>query len=292
WAGFNDPAVATLHWRKVRSLTAGLASSPEVAQLGLTAAVMIMFMGWRLGGSSDDGEQAFEDEAIHIYAEGRSLAESSGSGQEAMLANLVASYASVRGLTGHIDEFQLTLEAVDLADRTGDVGVRTAMRAATTYPRFCAGQLIDGLRIADEGIEFTGGDPGVGAGIAYACPYAVLRFVRGLLLGGLGRLNEGFVEFERTLQLGRDVDDLDGQGSPRCGPGGRGATGCRGGTPPQPGARPPHRRGPCPDSPGSGAARRGLAGCGPHPERARSGARADRAHQLPELPAPDPPPAG
>ena len=70
WAGFNDPAVATLHWRKVRSLTAGLASSPEVAQLGLTAAVMIMFMGWRLGGSSDDGEQAFEDEAIHIYAEG------------------------------------------------------------------------------------------------------------------------------------------------------------------------------------------------------------------------------
>ena len=61
------------------------------------------------------------------------------------------------------------------------------MRAATTYPRFRAGQLADGLRIANEGIEFAGGDPSVGAGIAYSCPYAALLLVRGVLLGGLGR---------------------------------------------------------------------------------------------------------
>ena len=212
WAGFNDPALATLHWRKVRSLTARFTSSPEVAQLALTATVMILALGWRLGGSSHDGGQAFEDEAIEIYAEGRRLAESSGPGQEAMLASLVMAYATVRGLTGHIDEFQLTLEAVDLADRTGDVGLRVAMRAGTTFPRFCAGHLADGLRIADEGIELTGGDPSVGAGISYACPFAALLLVRGILLGGLGRLNEAFTDFERGLQVAREVNDLDAQG--------------------------------------------------------------------------------
>ncbi|MGH9012120.1 MAG: hypothetical protein ACRDYF_20085 [Acidimicrobiia bacterium] len=209
WAGFNDPALATLHWRKVHALTAGFTSSPEVAQLALTATVMILSLGWRLGGSSNDGGQAFEDEAIQIYAEGRRLAESSGPGQEALLASLVAGYATVRGLTGHIDEFQLTLEAVDLADRTGDVGLRAGMRAATTYPRYCAGELADGLRIAEEGIDLTGGDPTVGAGVAYASPYAALLLVRGILLGGLGRLSEGFSSLEQALQVGREVDDLD-----------------------------------------------------------------------------------
>ena len=212
WAGFNDPALATLHWRKVRSLTAALVSSPEAAQLGITAAVMILALGWRLGGSSDDGGQVFDDEAIQIYAEGRRLTESSGSGHEAMLASLVMGYATVRGLTGHIGEFQLTLEAVDLADRTGDVGLRVAMRAGTTYPRYCAGELADGLRIAEEGIELAGEDPSVGAGIAYACPYAALVFVRGVLLGALGCLNDGIADFERTLQIGREVNDLDVQG--------------------------------------------------------------------------------
>ena len=213
WAGYNDPALATMHWRKVRSLTAGFTSSPEVAQLALTATVMILALGWRLGGSSyADGGQAFEDEAIGIYAEGRKLAESSGPGQEALLAALVMGYATVRGLTGHIGEFQLTLEAVELADRTGDVGLRTGLRAGTTYPRFCAGELADGLRIADEGVELSGGDPSVGAGIAYSCPYAALLLVRGVLLGGLGRLSEGFADLERALQVGQEANDLDAQG--------------------------------------------------------------------------------
>lgn len=88
-AGYNDQALATLHWRKGRSLTAGLAPSPEATQLGITAAVMILAPGWRLGGLSGDGGQFFEDEAIQIYAEGRRLAESIGSGNEPMLAALV-----------------------------------------------------------------------------------------------------------------------------------------------------------------------------------------------------------
>ena len=89
WAGYNDQALATLYWRKVRSLAAGLAASPEATQLGITAAVMILALGWRLGGLSAEGGQYFEDEAIQIYTEGRRLAESAGSGNEATPAALV-----------------------------------------------------------------------------------------------------------------------------------------------------------------------------------------------------------
>src|SRR5205807_3265517 len=101
-----------------------------------------------------------------------------------------------------------------LAGRSGDVGLRVAMRAGTTYPRYCAGELADGLRIAEEGIELTGGDTSVGAGISYACPYAALLLIRGLLLGGLGRLSEGFADLERLLQVVREVEraDPDAQG--------------------------------------------------------------------------------
>ena len=212
WAGYNDQALATLHWRKVRSLAGMLAPSPEAMQLGITAAVMILALGWRLGGMSADGGQFFEDEAVQIYSEGRKLAESIGSGNEPMLAALVMGYATARGLTGHIDEFQLTLEAVDLADRSGDVALQVAMRAGTTYPRFIAGHVADALRIADEGIELTGGDPSVGAGIAYACPLAAMLMVRGLLLGCQGRLKEGLADLEQALQAERDVEDPDVRG--------------------------------------------------------------------------------
>lgn len=212
WAGYNDQALATLHWRKVRTLAGRLPPSPEAMQLGITAAVMILALGWRLGGLSADGGQYFEDEAIQIYTEGRRLAESSGTGNEPMLAALVMGYATARGLTGHIDEFQLTLEAVDLADRTGDVNLRVAMRAGTTYPRFIAGHVADALRIADEGVALTGGDPSVGAGIAYACPYAAMLMVRGLILGCQGRLSEGFAGLELALQAQQEVEDPDVRG--------------------------------------------------------------------------------
>ena len=212
WAGYNDQALATLHWRKVRSPAARLGPSPEATPLGITAAVMILALGWRLGGLSADGGQFFEDEAVEIYAEGRKLAESIGSGNEPMLAALAMGYTTARGLTGHIDEFQLVLEAVDLADRSGDVDLRVAMRAGTTYPRFIAGHVADALRIADEGMELTGGDPSVGAGIAYACPLAAMLMVRGLLLGCQGRLKEGFADLERALQAEREVEDPDVRG--------------------------------------------------------------------------------
>jgi adenylate cyclase len=212
WAGYNDLALATLHWRKVRSLTAGMVSPPEATQLGITAATMILALGWRLGGLSADGGEFFEEEAIEIYAEGRRLAEAVGRGNEPLLAGLVMGYATARGLTGHIDEFQLALEAVELADRTGEVNLRVAMRAGTTYPRFISGHLADGLRIADEGIELTAGDPSIGAGIAYACPLAALLLVRGALLGCVGRLSEGFSDLERALEVERQVNDPDVRG--------------------------------------------------------------------------------
>ena len=86
------------------------------------------------------------------------------------------------------------------------------MRASTAYPVHCAGRLADALRLTEEGLELTGEDPSVGAGIAYACPHAILLFLRAMMLGFLGRLPEGFANVELALQVGRKVNDLEVQG--------------------------------------------------------------------------------
>ncbi|MCA1846357.1 MAG: hypothetical protein LC792_24810, partial [Actinobacteria bacterium] len=211
WAGFNDPIQATQHWRRVRSLTAKLEPSAPVIELGITAALMIMVMGWRLGGSRRPDGRFFEDEAVEIFTDARKLAE--GRGEDALMANLVNAFGTVRGLTGHIEEFvTLTMESVVIADRVGDPGLRVALRAGTAYPLLISGRLAESLGLIEEGLALTGGDRTVGAGIAYACPHATLLFLRGLLLGSLGRSAEAFADLEESLQIGREVNDLDVQG--------------------------------------------------------------------------------
>ena len=51
-----------------------------------------------------------------------------------------------------------------------------------------------------------------GQGSAYACPYAAMLMVRGLLLGCHGRLNEGFADLELALQAEQEVEDPDVRG--------------------------------------------------------------------------------
>jgi class 3 adenylate cyclase/DNA-binding winged helix-turn-helix (wHTH) protein len=212
WAGYNDPVQAGLHWRRVRTLVDTLPPSPEITELSLTATVMILFLGWRLGATDESSGDAFEREAAQLFSTGRE--EARRSGHEHMHANLLASYGTLRGFAGgDVDELvRLTLEAVAIADGTGDAALRVAMRAATVYPLLCRGRLEDALRVAQEGVDLTGGDPTLGAGVAYASPYATLLFLCGLTRACMGHLEAGFADCERCLEVAREHDDLEVQG--------------------------------------------------------------------------------
>ena len=63
-------------------------------------------------------------------------------------------------------------EANRLADESGDLHLRVAVRAAGAYAYLCAGDFDGFERTPDEVLELTGDDPGVGAGIVIGSPVA------------------------------------------------------------------------------------------------------------------------
>jgi len=211
WSGYNDPAQAGLQWRRVRTLLDALPPSPEITELGLTAAVMILFIGWRVGATDESSADAFARETADLFATGRE--EARRSGNDHMHANLLASYGTLRGFAaGDIDEFvALNLEAVAIADGTGDAALRVAMRVSTAYPLILHGRPEDALRVAQEGIELTGGDPVLGAGIGSASPYATLLLFRLYAGACSGDLDAGFADIGRCLEVAREHDDLEVQ---------------------------------------------------------------------------------
>ena len=132
WVGLNDIAEAVRHWRKVSELVEALPDSAESSALALGARVARLNYGWRLGIS--------EQEATAHYEAGRELAERSGDRVNLLL--ITASYATVRGLAGHVEEYgELAEEVNRLSIEIGDPGLRMAMLTVPGLRASCSGAL-------------------------------------------------------------------------------------------------------------------------------------------------------
>ena len=104
-----------------------------------------------------------------------------------------ASYASVRGLAGHVEEYSELGEEVDrLAEEVGDPGLRMATMGVAIYSRYVRGRLGEALALTEEAIALGAADPTLGGGPALVCPYAWCVMMRGTILahhglrGGVG----------------------------------------------------------------------------------------------------------
>src|SRR6185436_8637434 len=86
----TNAAEGLRHWDRVRNLTRNLARTEETRQLGVVACQGVLGLGWRLGTSTA--------EATEVFEEGRQLAEASGNLRA--LAALNGTYACVLGLAG------------------------------------------------------------------------------------------------------------------------------------------------------------------------------------------------
>ncbi len=192
WSGTNDPAPALQHWHRVRELADGLPESAETVTLGLTARIFSLQFGWRLGISEQEAEALFE-EADRI---------GSDAGDLHSRAMLLAIYGSVRGLShGDVHGFAtLVRQAFALAEESGDPALAVAV-APTAYALYCTGEHRDGVKICDRAIELADGDPGVGAGITFGCPYALSHGLKGFLLAELGEHEQA----RRLLEQGRSI---------------------------------------------------------------------------------------
>ena len=98
-------------------------------------------------------------------------------------------------------------ETVEIADRTDDLHLRVAIRAAGSYAYLCSGAFDRFERSIDELLELAGEDRGVGIGLIIASPVAWANMAKGLVLRERGRLEEAEARFNLALQIATEEGD-------------------------------------------------------------------------------------
>jgi adenylate cyclase len=198
WSTHRDIRESARHWSRVRDLAAALpeaAQTDETRGLRLIAITQMIVNGFRLGLS----EVALEA----LYEEGRNLAESSGNTRA--LLTLRGAYTSRLVTLGRVAEgFAVARESLALADDFGDVVSRVGARLSVTYSSLHLGRVADALAVAEEAAELVGSDLEMGRE-TFGFGYRVwFTFVRGMLLGQLGRVEESVQQQTRADQLARE----------------------------------------------------------------------------------------
>jgi tetratricopeptide (TPR) repeat protein len=194
WAGLRKPEEALRHWRSCGELVAGLSGSPEADSIRLAfRRGIILCASLMLPVADEELESAFRD--------GRSLAERSG--DLTALAMIVFQYGAALWVRRRLLESLSFLdESIEIADRTGDRGLRAATRAQST-PRLLAGRLEEVRVRTEEGLDLVDGDPDLGSEHYEASPLVALTLGRGCALCALGHLHEGSATLDQALRLER-----------------------------------------------------------------------------------------
>ena len=163
WAGITNATEGLRHWERVRSLVRTLPQTSETSQLGASACLGTLGVGWRLGTPTA--------EAAGIFEEGRRLAEESGDLRT--LAALNGVYACVLGLVGGAsDEYvRYSREATLLAEQTNDQGLQLAERSFLAFACLFAGRLAEGIEACDSAFRRLPADPALGAEFTGYSPF-------------------------------------------------------------------------------------------------------------------------
>jgi class 3 adenylate cyclase/tetratricopeptide (TPR) repeat protein len=198
WAGYAHPRDALRLWSKVSELASELPESEETAALGVSSRLLQLDYAWRLG-----MEQSRVDALLE---ETRELADRTG---DLRALTLLKMLGSVRpGLDHQASRWMKdTEEAVELADRSGDDGLRVAIRTAGAYSFLCAGRWDGCESLLDEALAIAGDDRGAGAGIIIGCPVAWGIMVKGLLRRERGDLDAGLKASDEALRIAAEHGD-------------------------------------------------------------------------------------
>lgn len=200
WVGLSDIAQAVGHWRKVSELVQGLPDSTEATALALDAGIWRLTYGWRLG--------ITEQEASAQYETCRELARRAG--DRAKLLVLTATYAHVRGVAGHVREYEkLGEESYRLGVEIGDPALRIATITGPIYSWIVRGRLGDAFELTEEALALGAEDHSLGRGIFPFSPYVWLVLTRAWLLMYMGRHEQSASELERALRIAQEPEDVE-----------------------------------------------------------------------------------
>jgi class 3 adenylate cyclase/tetratricopeptide (TPR) repeat protein len=200
WTGNSHPSDALRLWRRTMEFAAELPADEETAALAVTSRLLQLQYAWRLG--MDAKEEA------RLGAEAEEIATRTGDLRS--LAILKMATSARPGFEHHVEEWLAAVREVNrLADESGDLPLRIALRTASSYAYLCAGDYDSFERELDLVLELTGGDRELGAGIVIASPVAWATFMKGLTLRERGRFEEAELLFDRALTMATEDGDLE-----------------------------------------------------------------------------------
>jgi class 3 adenylate cyclase/tetratricopeptide (TPR) repeat protein len=198
WAGSSHPADALRLWRRTMELAAELPEGKEADALAVTSRLLQLQYAWRLG--MDPEEEA------RLAAEAEEIATRRSDLHSLALLKMATSARP--GLEHTTAEWLAAVREVNrLADASGNLPLRVALRATGSYAYLCAGDFDGFERELDLVLELTGGDRELGAGIVVASPFAWALFMKGLTQRERGRFDRAEELLERALAVAIEAGD-------------------------------------------------------------------------------------
>src|SRR5262249_34331017 len=147
WAGYGHPRDAMRMWAKVSELAAELPEDEETAALGIFSRLLRLDYAWGVGMGKDAGDALVEAAAERATK----------LGDLRWLALLRMLGRARPGLEQKGSEWiAAVVEAIELADRSGDRDLRVAIRTASSYAYLASGEYDACDRVLDEALELCG----------------------------------------------------------------------------------------------------------------------------------------
>jgi class 3 adenylate cyclase len=198
WAGHSRPHDALRLWRTVMDLVEQLGEGEETDALAVSSRLLQLDYAWRLGME--------REEVVRLEAEAGKIATRIGDLRSLALLKMLRSARP--GLEQTTAEWIAGVdEAKRLADESGDLHLRVAIRAAGAYAYLCAADF-EGLdRAADDVLELARDDHSVGAGIIIGSPVAWAYGAKAIVRRERNELEECERLLERGLQLAEEQGD-------------------------------------------------------------------------------------
>jgi adenylate cyclase len=198
WTGSSHPGDALRLWRRVMELAAELPEDEESSALAVTSRLLQLVYAWRLGMEAE--EQA------RIAAEAEEIATRSGDLRS--LAMLKMATSSRPGLEQEAGAWLAAVAEVNrLADESGDLSLRVALRGAGSYAYLCAADFDGFERELDQLLELAAGDRRLGAGIVICSPVAWAMMGKGVVRRERGRFDEAEELFNAALRIATEDGD-------------------------------------------------------------------------------------
>jgi class 3 adenylate cyclase/tetratricopeptide (TPR) repeat protein len=198
WAGSSRPVDAMRLWRRVMELVEALEENEETTALALMSRLLQLDFTWRLGMDSE--------EEARLIGEAEEIATRTGDLRSLAMLKMAT---SARPGKPHVAKtwLEAVAETNRLADESGDLHLRIAIRAAGSYAFLCTADFDGFERALDEVIELCGDDRRAGAGIVIGNPLAWAIMAKGLARRERGELDEAEGLFETALRIATEEGD-------------------------------------------------------------------------------------